>query len=133
MTQIYATQTGVLTHLSDVEAWKHFNRTYTLFAAESRNVRLGLCADGFNPYSTAPRRYSVWPIVVCMYNLLPHLCMMRPCMFLSSVIPGPNNPKNKINVYLQPLINELKMLWNDGVDTYDVYSNQTFKMKAALM
>ena len=54
-------------------------------------------------------------------------------MFLSSVIPGPNNPKNKIDVFLQSLIDELKSLWNEGVDTYEIYANQTFKMKAALM
>jgi len=38
-------------------------------------------------------------------------------------------PKSKINVYLQLLIDELKSLWNEGVDTYDVHTNQTFKMK----
>ena len=57
----------------------------------------------------------------------------KPYMFLSSVIPGPNNPKNKIEVFLQPLIGDLKTLWNEGVDTYDIHANQIFKMKAALM
>jgi len=51
----------------------------------------------------------------------------------SSVIPGPNNPQNKIDVFLQPLIDELKTLWNKGVDTYDIHANQTFKMKVGLM
>ena len=59
--------------------------------------------------------------------------MTRPYMFLSCVIPGPNNPKNKIDVFLQPLVDELKMLWDEGVHTYDVHANETFKMKAALM
>jgi len=59
--------------------------------------------------------------------------MTRPYMFLSSVILGPHNPKYKIDVCLQPLIDELKTLWNEGVDTYDVHLNQTFKRKAALM
>jgi len=53
-------------------------------------------------------------------------------MFLSYVIPWSNNPKNKIDVFLQPLIDELKTLWNEGVDTYNIHANQTFKMKAAL-
>ena len=127
----HVTQTGKLTYPSDVEAWRHFDRTFKLFAAEPRNVRLGLCADGFNPYSNAARSYSVWPIVICVYNLPPHLCMTR--RFLSSVITQPNNSKNKINVFLQPLIGELKTLWNEGVDTYDIHAKQTFKMKATLM
>jgi len=54
-------------------------------------------------------------------------------MFLSSVIPGPNNSKKKIDVFLQPLIDELKSLWNESVDIYGIHANQTFKMKAALM
>ena len=96
----HATQTGVLTDPFDAEVWKHLDRTYISFAVELYNVRLGLCADGFNPYSNVARPYSVWPIVACVSNLPPHLCMARPYMFLSYVIPGPNNPKNKINVYL---------------------------------
>ncbi|XP_019171208.1 PREDICTED: uncharacterized protein LOC109166774 [Ipomoea nil] len=38
---------GVMCHPSDSEAWKHFNATHPSFALESRNVRLGLCTDGF--------------------------------------------------------------------------------------
>ena len=44
-------ESGVLCHPSDGEAWKHFDETYPDFAAEPRNVRLGLCADGFTPFS----------------------------------------------------------------------------------
>jgi len=126
-----ATQPGQLTHPSDVEAWKHFDRTYESFPVEPRNVRLGLCVDGFNPYSNAVRKYSVWPIVICVYNLPTHLCMTKSYMFLSCVIPGPNNLKNMIDVFLQPLIDELRTLWDEGVDTYDIHANQTFKMRAA--
>ena len=41
-------------------------------------------------------------------------------MFLTLIIPGPKNPKEKIDVYLQSLIDELKLLWNEGVLTYDI-------------
>ena len=61
------------------------------------------------------------------------MCMKLPCVFLSSVILGPYNLKNKINVYLQPLINEPKTLCNEGVNTYDVYKDKTFKKKSTLM
>ncbi|XP_074316134.1 uncharacterized protein LOC141652515 [Silene latifolia] len=39
---------GTMSHPSDSEAWKHFDRLYPSFASESRNVRLGLCTDGFS-------------------------------------------------------------------------------------
>ena len=40
----------VMVHPSDGEAWKHFNSVHPHFSAESRNVRLGLCIDRFNPF-----------------------------------------------------------------------------------
>ncbi|XP_057760534.1 uncharacterized protein LOC130980909 [Arachis stenosperma] len=52
---------------------------------------------------------------------------------LSSLIPGPKSPGNDIDIYLQPLIEELKELWEVGVETYDASKNETFQMYAALM
>ncbi|KAL1194835.1 hypothetical protein V5N11_011150 [Cardamine amara subsp. amara] len=43
-------QDGDITHPSDAEAWKHFQSLYPDFAYERRNVYLGLCTDGFNPF-----------------------------------------------------------------------------------
>ncbi|KAL0308830.1 UNVERIFIED_CONTAM: hypothetical protein Sradi_5825300 [Sesamum radiatum] len=37
-------------HPSNVEAWRHFDRTYPNFAAEPCNVRVGSCTDGFAPH-----------------------------------------------------------------------------------
>ena len=41
---------GLLCHPSDGEAWKHFDKTYSDFAKEVCNVRLGMCTDGFAPF-----------------------------------------------------------------------------------
>ena len=49
---------GLLCHPLDGEAWKHFDETFTDFAVEPRNVRLGLCADGFTPYGQSGKPYS---------------------------------------------------------------------------
>ena len=65
-------------------------------------------------------------------NLPPEMCMTKPYMFLSCVVPYPSNPTVGIDVYLQPLINDLKKLWS-GVLTYDISRKQNFMMKAALM
>jgi len=48
--QLHNTVDGVMVHPSDGEAWKHFNSVHPHFSAESRNVHLGLCTDGFNPF-----------------------------------------------------------------------------------
>ena len=49
------------------------------------------------------------------YNLPPNLCMKEEFIFLTVLVPGPTNPKGKIDVFLQPLIAELKSLWGVGV------------------
>ncbi|RDX73075.1 hypothetical protein CR513_47364, partial [Mucuna pruriens] len=39
---------------------------------------------------------------------------------------SPLNPKHKIDIYLQPLIDELCMLWNDDILTYDMLLRQFY-------
>ncbi|GLT54728.1 hypothetical protein SLA2020_279040 [Shorea laevis] len=46
---------------------------------------------------------------------------------------GPGAPRNDINVYLQPLIDDLHKLWNEGVSTYDALTKETFQMRATLL
>ena len=64
---------GKLCHPADAPAWKTFDRMWPEFAAETRNLRLGLSADGINPHSTLSSRYSCWPVLVVNYNLPPWL------------------------------------------------------------
>ena len=104
-------------HCSDSEAWKHVNRTYPGFAADPRNVRLGLCTDGFQPFGSFGKQYSSWPVILTPYNLPPSMCLKEPYMFVTFVISGPRNPKQRLDVFLQPLISELKSLWDVGVET----------------
>ncbi|RVX00750.1 hypothetical protein CK203_026403 [Vitis vinifera] len=124
---------GVLRHPADAEAWKSFDRMYPSFSSESRNVRLGLSSDGFNPFGNMSHSYSMWPIILVPYNLPPWKCMKEPFLMMSLLIPGPHSPGKEIDVYLRPLINELKELWHDGIETYDVSIGQYFKMHAAIL
>ncbi|XP_076913508.1 uncharacterized protein LOC143572168 [Bidens hawaiensis] len=58
---------------------------------------------------------------------------LKPEYFiLSLLIPGPESPGNNIDIYLQPLVEELKDLWVNGLETYDKSKDETFKMYAAL-
>ena len=41
-------------------------------------------------------------------------------LFLTLIILGPHNLKAKIDVYLQPLIDDFKKLWMEGALTYDI-------------
>ena len=52
---------------------------------------------------------------------------------LSLLIPGPTSLGNDIDMYLQPLVEELKELWDVGVETFDVSSKKSFQMHVALL
>jgi len=99
----------MLRHPSDGEPWKHFDRKHPTFASDPHNVRLSLCSYGFNPYIQASSSsYSCWLVIFTPYNLPPEMCISKPYMFLSFLIPRPSNPKASIHVYLEPLIDDLK-------------------------
>jgi hypothetical protein len=49
------------------------------------------------------------------------------------LIPGPKSPGNSIDVYLQPLIDELKDLWVNGVATWDAKEKKIFTLHANLL
>jgi len=102
------------------------------FLAESRNVHLGLCTDGVNPFGSFAAPYSYWPVIQTVYNLSSGMCMRPEFMFLSMVIPDPSSPGRNIDVYLRPLIDELTQLWSSKALTYDILRKQNFVMRAAL-
>ncbi|CAM8982648.1 unnamed protein product [Rhodiola kirilowii] len=59
--------------------------------------------------------------------------MKRRYMMLSLLISGPRQPVNDIDVYLAPLIDDLKLLWNEGVRTFDASREEYFNMRVMLM
>ncbi|TYK11096.1 uncharacterized protein E5676_scaffold73G00930 [Cucumis melo var. makuwa] len=52
---------------------------------------------------------------------------------MSFLIPDPRSPSKKTDVYLQPLTEKLKELWNFKVHTYDSLTGRFFQLHAALL
>ena len=52
-------------------------------------------------------------------------------IFLASA--NPTSPGIAIDVYLEPLVEELRGLWDVGVQAYDAFSKEVFQLRAALM
>uniref|UniRef100_A0A2N9GHE4 Transposase-associated domain-containing protein n=1 Tax=Fagus sylvatica TaxID=28930 RepID=A0A2N9GHE4_FAGSY len=97
----------VLRHPANSMAWKRLDEIHSWFALDYHNIKLGLTTDGFNPFG--------------------------PFWIMSMFIPGPKSPGNDIDVYLQPLIDELKQLWEHGVETYDASLEHNFRLHAAVL
>jgi len=85
---------GVMVHPFDGEAWKYFNSMHPHFSAKSRNVRLGLCTDGFNPFGSFAAPYSCWPVILMVYNLPPGMCIV------ARVRRRGNRPPHSMDVWI---------------------------------
>nr|XP_025882612.1 uncharacterized protein LOC107281707 [Oryza sativa Japonica Group] len=124
---------GVLQHPADSPAWKNFDKRFKQFASDSRNIRFGLATDGFNPYGMLSSTYSCWPVVLVIYNLPPWLCMKEPNLLMPLIIPGPKSPGDNIHVFLQPLLEDLRDIFANGISTYDAFRNETFNLRIAVL
>src|SRR3954469_7641564 len=124
---------GKMHHPVDSVTWEMVNDKWESFAAEPCNLRLGLSTDGFNPFSMLSSKYSCWTVLLVTYNLSPELCMKKENIMLKLLNPGPKQPENDIGVYLQPLIEDLQLLWHDGVKVYDAFSKSIFNLRAILL
>nr|XP_051219843.1 uncharacterized protein LOC127337018 [Lolium perenne] len=121
-----------LSHPADGDAWKDFDDTYKDFAADARNIRLGIATDGFNPFGNMSNSYSMWPVFVVPYNLPPWACMDQSNFMMTLLVPGPESPGKDFDVFMEPLVEELQQLWM-GVRTYDALSRDKFDLHAAII
>jgi hypothetical protein len=122
----------IMSHPMDSEAWQTLDCFDPKFARDRMSVHLGLSMDGFQPHSNDSHPYSCWPIFVMPYNLPPDKCLKEGFIFLALVIPGPRELKKQMNIFLQPLFEELKKLWQ-GIDAYDSHLRCRFTLRASYL
>ncbi|GJY80698.1 hypothetical protein Tco_0493449 [Tanacetum coccineum] len=89
------TEPGKMQHPVDGRAWKKFDTRYPKFAAEPRNVRLGLAADGFNLFGNLSQSYSMWPVIWKTTYNLPRGTQRRSCDFNGETEDG--DPPREFN------------------------------------
>ena len=57
--------------------------------------------------------------------------MKRKFIMLSVLISG--YPGKNIDVFLEPLVDDLKMLFEEGVKTYDAYTKDYFNLRVVVL
>ena len=60
---------GMLHHSAYSSQWKKIDHLYLDFSKEAINLRLGLATDGMNPYGSLSTQYSLWSVLLVIYNL----------------------------------------------------------------
>jgi hypothetical protein len=123
---------GKLRHPSDAQQWKRFDAMFPEFGGEARNVRFSLSTDGMNPFGEISSSHSTWPVILTIYNLPPWLCQKRRYLMLTLLISGPRQPGNDIDVFLEPLMEDMQKLWDEGVEMVDAFEKKEFTLRAII-
>jgi len=103
------------------------------FAVEPKNLRLGISTDGMNPFSMQNTNHSTRPVLLVNYKTPRTMCMKAENIMLTLLIPGPPAPGNNIDIYLEPRIDNLKDLWEEGIEVYDSFAKENFNLRALLL
>ncbi|XP_056691750.1 uncharacterized protein [Spinacia oleracea] len=96
---------GLLRHPVDSPQWKFIDGKFPEFRKEKRNLRLALSTYSMNPFGSLSSTHSTWPA---------------------------KTAGNDIDVYLVPLIDDLKILWDKGVEVFDAHRNEMFNLRAMM-
>jgi hypothetical protein len=88
-----------------------------------------MSTDGMNPFMNSST-HSTWTIMLTILNLPPWLCDKRKYIMMSGLIPGPHQHGNDIDTYFRPLVEDLKVLWNNNkVEVWDEHKHEYFQLR----
>jgi hypothetical protein len=123
---------GKFRHPVDAAQWGNIN-THFPWYDNARSIRFAMSTDGMNPFGNQRSTHSTWPVVLSLYNLPPWLCRKQKYMMLTILVSGTKQPSDRIDVYLTPLVDDLKILWKPGVqEVWDEYKHEEFTMHGML-
>jgi hypothetical protein len=83
-----------------------------------------------NPSREMRNTHSTWPVI--MYNLSPWLCHKKSYLLLITLISGPKQANIDIDVFLQPLMEDMQKLWEHGVNVWDEYKKEHFNLRVII-
>jgi hypothetical protein len=126
-------QDGKFRHPADAAQWGNINNHFMWFDEDVRSIQFAMSTDGVNTFSNQSSTHSTCPIVLSLYNLPPWLCKKHKYMMLKILVSGAKQPGDRTDVYLRPLVDDLKILWKPGVkEVWDEYKCEEFTMCSML-
>ena len=127
---------GQMRSVVDSPQWAAVGVIDPEFKIEDRNLYLGLVADGVNSYGNQSTKYSMWPVLLVIYNLPPWLVTKFFFVSLAILIPGEKAPNGEaFDVFIAPLVRDLVRLWT-GIQTVDASEQgapSVFLLRAILL
>jgi hypothetical protein len=69
---------------------------------------------------------------MCIYNLPSWLFHKRKYLLLITLISSPRQVGIDIDVFLEPLMEDMQKLWQNGVNVWDEYNKEHFNLNAII-
>ena len=85
-----------------------------------------------NPLGDRTSTHNTCLVILSIYNPPPWLCQKRKYLLLTIIILGPKAPGIDIDVFLEPLMQEMETLWKHGVKMWDELAKSSFTCKAII-
>jgi hypothetical protein len=85
-----------------------------------------------NPFAERSSKHSTWPVILTIYNLPPWLMQKRKYLLLTILISRPTRPGVDMDVFLEPLMEDMKILWETSVQILDEYRKESFTLRAII-
>jgi hypothetical protein len=85
-----------------------------------------------NPFAERSSKHITWPVILIIYNLPPWLMQKQKYLLLTILISGPIQPGVDMDVFLEPLMEDMKILWEIGVQILDEYRKESFTLRAII-
>jgi hypothetical protein len=87
--------------------------------SDARNAAVGIALDGVQPFQD-DCKYSVWPLVLTVYNLPPWIRYKLGATTVLAMIPGHRHVDSKLDLDydMQMVHDDLRALYIHGVTVY---------------
>ena len=110
----------------DGDLYRKFHVDDLKLFQDSHDIAFHLTLDGFQLANM--RHHEVTPVILINLNLPPEERYKKVNILASTIIPGPNKPKD-LDSFLRPLVEELKQL-DDGAEAFDGNAGHSFTLRA---
>ena len=122
---------SLMVDIYDGDIWKDFHSVQgQAFLSEQNNLGLILNVDWFRPFEHS--QYSIGVIYFALLNLPREVRYLSKNIIIAGIIPGPNEPSQVMNTFLEPLVADLNALWK-GVYISVPSHSHTIRIRAALL
>jgi hypothetical protein len=115
-----------------VDSGNIFDLRHEDFSNDPRNIRFGLSTDGMNPFGEMRNPHNTWLVIMCIYNLRPWLCHKRKYLLFTTLVSSAKWVGIDIDVFLEPLMEDMQMLWEYGINVWDEHKKEHFNLKAII-